>query len=76
MLRQIYINDAPLQMFTEKTGNNFLQLVNELLLFNIEFTESFNELIYLNTELINDFEVYIKGDEDSKTITLQPLNIF
>ena len=76
MIRQIYINDDPLQLFTNKVGIEFKMLVDDLLTNNKEVKEQFNECKELLTiGLVDNLEVYVWGDEDSKTITLKELDL-
>ena len=76
MIRQIFLNGTALNLFTDKEGAYFEMLVHELLQKNDEVKEMFNEsysLLCIGS--VNDLEVYVWGDEDSKTFQLKEINI-
>ena len=76
MVRQIFLNVIALNLFTDKEGVYFEMLVHELLQNNDEVKEMFNEsynLLCIGS--INNTEVYVWGDEDSKTFELKEINI-
>ena len=76
IIRQIYLNDNPLNLFTTKSGAEFEQLVRELLLNTEEVKEIFNEsYALLSVGLTEELEVYVWGDEDSKTFELKEVNL-
>lgn len=76
MIRQIYLNDKPLNLFTDKEGAYFEALIHELLQNNDEVKEMFNEsynLLCIGST--GNLEVFVWGDEDSKTFELKEINI-
>lgn len=76
MIRQIFINDQPQQLFTNKVGIEFKMLVNDLLTTNKEIKEQFNECKeFLTIGLVSDLEVFVWGDEDSKTFELKEVDL-